>query len=170
LVLRGWVSTLEGAPQDGIVDIERGLEIWHASGTRMLEPMMTWPRAWALGLLGQHDEALRIVDASLAFVEQTGELWWAPEVYRLRGELLEARDGPESEAVVANYRFAMKLSAEHDAHMMRLRAANNLARLLRRRGQPADGIALLTPIAASICEGRQTGDVVAALAVLDELC
>lgn len=169
ILFRGWVSALEGAPQEGLGEIERGLEIWHASGTRMLEPMMTWPRAWALGLLGQHDEALRIVESSLAFIEESGELWWAPEVFRLRGELLEARDGPGSEVAMTSYQRALKLSEKHGAHIMRLRAATNLARLLGRRGQRSDGIALLAPIAGSIREGRQTRDVVTALTVLDEL-
>jgi len=169
LVFRGWISLLKGQPELALGDVERGLEIWYASGTRMLDPMMTTPLARVRAALGHYDAALRVVDASLSFVEETGECWWAPEVHSLKGEILERRDGGPSDAALTEYRTALALADATGAGIMRLRAATNLARVLGHRGEAAEGRAILSPIAAEITQGQATVDPVAARSVLATL-
>lgn len=170
MVFRGWTTLVEnGSPEKARADIEQGLAIWYASGTRMLDAMMTWPLAVALLRLGRHEAALEILDRSVAQLERSGERWWASEVHTLRGEVLEARDGDQSPAARESYERALSIAGEAGADGMRLRAAIHLARHLGCLGLAEDGLALLAPIEAAILEGRDTADLVSARTMLSLL-
>jgi class 3 adenylate cyclase/predicted ATPase len=169
-ILRGWTTLVEGgSPEEARDDIEHGLAIWHASGTRMLEAMMSWPLALALLRLGRHDAALEILDRSLEQLQRSGEQWWAPEVEALRGEVIEARDGAQAPEARACFERALALADDAGALTLRLRAATRLARHLGRIGRADQGVSCLAPIEAAMIEGRDTADPVAARETLAEL-
>src|SRR5262249_24917156 len=99
----------------------------------------------------------------LAMVEATGECFYEAELYRLRGELMllraadDVRPPPDAPAAVQLtdrdpsglaepercFRHAFDVASRRGAKSLELRAALSLARLLRDRGQPAEGQRLL---------------------------
>jgi hypothetical protein len=115
----------------------------------------------------------RLADG-LALVEIGSELaeggWLAPELLRLKGELLALRGGPaDAEASEAYFRQALEAAGQHGALSWELRAATSLARLLRNKGKSADGLARLKSTYDRFTEGFDTADLVAARRLLDEL-
>lgn len=132
---------------------------------------------WFLTGLGQMAEGLgqagRFADG-LATVERgidrspTG--WLAPELLRIKGELLLSRDPTgATDAVEDLFRRALDCAREHGTLSWELRAATSFARLLRDQGRPADATACLQPVYDRFTEGFGTADLVAAKRLLDDL-
>jgi predicted ATPase len=69
----------------------------------------------------------------------------------------------------AHFRQALDGARERGTLSWKLRAATNLARLLRSQGRPADAIACLQPVYDRFAEGFGTADLIAAKQLLDEL-
>src|SRR5262249_45361776 len=88
--------------------------------------------------------------------------------HRLDGDLLLATGGPADEAAT-RYHRALAIAREQGARSFELRAATSLARLPRDQGKRAEARARLAPIYEWFTEGFDTGDLVAAKALLDEL-
>jgi predicted ATPase len=104
---------------------------------------------------------------ALQIVEQTGQRWFAAELYRHKGQLL-LRQG-RTEAAEELYRKALSIAEEQEAKLWELRAAASLARLRRDQGRHAEGRDLLAPVYGWFTEGFDTPDLKEARALLDEL-
>ncbi len=122
--------------------------------------------AEALTGAGRIAEAFAVVEAG---IEQSDGGWITPELLRLKGELFLAQGAPAA-AETAEGLFRQALDAAHPqgALSWELRAATSLARLLRRRGRPADAIACLQPIYGRFTEGFDNADLSAAKRILCE--
>jgi predicted ATPase len=112
-------------------------------------------------------EAIRSLDDGLQIVERTGERWFAAELNRHKGQLLQ-RQG-NSPAAEDLYRKALSIAKEQEAKLWELRAAASLARLRRDQGRHAEARDLLTPVFSWFTEGFDTTDLKDAKALLDEL-
>src|SRR6266404_3503401 len=75
------------------------------------------PPSWlgACEIAGQIEESLTLLDNALQIVERTGERWFAAELNRHKGQLLE-RQG-HSEAAEELYRKALDIAAEQGAKL-----------------------------------------------------
>ena len=62
--------------------------------------------------------------------EQTGECWFEPELYRLKGELLLRQCPDEEDRAEAAFRLAIERAAEHSALLWELRATISLTNCL----------------------------------------
>src|SRR5262249_6968212 len=113
-------------------------------------------------------EAQGTVATALTISVQTGQSNWDADLHRLDGDLLLAIGGAPDEAA-ARYDRALALAREQGARSLELRAATSLARLLRDQAKRAEPRALLAPIYEWFTEGFDTGDLIAAKALLDEL-
>jgi predicted ATPase len=89
------------------------------------------------------------------------------ELLRVKGELF-LLDGASSAEDSAKGCFlqALQLARTQDALSWELRAALSLARLLRDRGRPTEGRALLQAVYDRFTEGFETADLRAAKALL----
>jgi DNA-binding winged helix-turn-helix (wHTH) protein len=105
--------------------------------------------------------------ALAAIAEPHRDAFFAPEIERVRGELLQRRDGPEP--AERCFRGAMAIAAARGERSLQLRAAVSLARLLARRGGRAEARRTLADVLAAFTEGFETADLRAARALLDEL-
>lgn len=169
LVCRGWLYLLQGRYDEARVEIDRGLGIWYASGSRMLDPMMSWPRITLQIETGQLDEALESVMKARSFIAESGETWFAPETEIQFGRVIEVRNQQANDEALAAYHRAYDMAERRGAAMMQLRAALQIARVLGERGDHAGGIELLAPLEASFSEGRDTKDLVAAQNLIKSL-
>src|SRR6476620_11162759 len=123
--------------------------------------------AEALGQVGRIDEGLALIEAG---IEQFEAGCFTPELIRLKGELsqLQGMPGAAGSAEI-HFRQALDRAREHGTLSWELRAATNLARLLRNRGRSADAIACLQPIYDRFTEGFDTADLITAKQLLSEL-
>ena len=123
--------------------------------------------AEALGQVGRVAEGLAMVGRG---IDRSPGSWLVPELLRVKGELLLARDTADAaEAVEKVFRQALDGAREHGVLSWELRAATSLARLLRDHELPGDAAACLQPVYERFTEGFATADLVAAKQLLDDL-
>jgi tetratricopeptide (TPR) repeat protein len=163
LILHGIALAHQDDGRRGLEELTKGMFLWEASGAGLV----AYGRAClaeAYLLTGQREEGLRAIDESLYHGQ---ELWWLPEQYRLRAELLLLDPGAEAEAE-ALLRKAADLAESQKSPPLALRALTSLARLQHRQGAPADGLDRLARCYAGFTEGFDMPDLREAKAVLEE--
>jgi len=152
---------------DGISFLRSGSAAYRATGAEAWTPYFLALLARAREIAGQIEEGLTLLDEALQIVEITGERWFAAELYRHKGQLLQ-RQG-KSEAAEELYRKALSIAAEQEAKLWELRAVVSLARLRRAQGRWAAARDLLDPVFGWFTEGFDTADLKEAKALLVEL-
>lgn len=162
LCLRGWALAASGQPDEGVETIRRGLLLVPHGGSRAHHSWHLAMLAEAELMAGKYTDALDAVSRARAFVEETGERVFAPELWRLEGEIKRVSGSADAEVEAA-------LVAAADAARARrflpfeLRA---LAGLHRLRGDDASRAALAACI-GSFTEGSDTVDLTEARALLE---
>jgi hypothetical protein len=165
--LKGVVLVMNG-------DLDGGSPLLRAGLHEITEPNSG---LWFLTALGQMAEALshagRAADGLATIergIDRSRKGWLAPELLRIKGELLLSRGTTGTTGSVEDiFRQALHGASEHGALAWELRAAASLARLLRDQGRPADATACLQPVYDRFTEGFATADLVAARQLLDDL-
>jgi predicted ATPase len=94
--------------------------------------------------------------------------FYAPELHRIRGELLLAHDAGAAPEAEACFRRALGLARGRQARSFELRAATSLARLAVRQGRRAAAQGPLAECYDTFTEGFDTSDLREARALLDE--
>ncbi|WP_109476224.1 winged helix-turn-helix domain-containing protein [Paraburkholderia sp. C35] len=125
---------------------------------------------YAQGLLSfeRHAEARATIDDALEWSEVHDELWFIPELMRLKGEILAASDGlderGESEAL---YLHAIDIARQHGTLFLELRAAKSLARLRFRQRKTEQAKSVLAEVYNKFTEGFAIVDMKEARALLE---
>ena len=125
---------------------------------------------YAKGLLtfGHHQQAREVIETALKWSEAHAELWYLPELLRIKGETEEADDACDSHGVAERlYLRAIAVAQQQGALSLALRAATNLTRLKYRLGQPGDTETFLLAVYEQFTEGFETADLKAAHALLE---
>jgi tetratricopeptide (TPR) repeat protein len=117
---------------------------------------------------GQYVVALGRVDEVLRRAGESGELFFVPELLRLKGTWL-VRGRGDAAGAEACFRRALAAARELGSRMLELRAAVSLASLLQERGRRAEAGTVLAPVFASFTEGFDVPDLVRARELLGEL-
>ncbi len=166
---QGATLVRQGKPAEGADVLRAALDTLPALGfaLRSIEFHAEW--AAALGLAGDVPRGLAEIDDALARSERHSELWLAPELLRLKGELLLRQRGSDAAESESLFRRALLMAGEQAALSWELRAATSLARLLRTHREYAAAREALLPIYQRFTEGFDTADLRAAHTLLDEL-
>src|SRR6185436_11737895 len=144
---------------EGIAQLRQGIDQNLATGAKvgrswflvMLAELYTMNRQWDLGI--------EAVEQALSHVEETEERYYEAEAYRLKGELISARDGLAANAVAeACFRRAIEVAAGQQAKAWELRASTSLARLWHKSDRSADARHLLSGIYEWFTEGFDVPD------------
>jgi ATP/maltotriose-dependent transcriptional regulator MalT len=134
-------------------------------------PYFTWflgELAQGLGRAGQIAQGLETIDEALARSERNEDRWCVAELLRIKGELLLLQGGSGAAAAAEDhYQRALGWASRQGALSWELRAATNLARLLRDQNRSSEATALLAPIYGRFTEGFETADLKAAMALID---
>jgi predicted ATPase len=158
---------MEGNSQEGMLELEKGIAAWQATGAGATNSHHRTLKAEVLNLVSQAEGALHEVDQARAEFENTADLWWEAEIYRLRGILLLQHSmAPQAEAEVW-LRRALEVARRQQAKSLELRAATSLARLWCDQGKQAEAHALLAPVYAWFTEGFHTSDLKEARTLLE---
>jgi class 3 adenylate cyclase/tetratricopeptide (TPR) repeat protein len=121
--------------------------------------------ARAYGHQGVPEEGLQVIKESLAWAEETGSQFFDAELHRVRaGLLLCMRHMGKAEQ---SYRKALEVARGQGAGMWELRAACDLAQMLRDHGRQAEARDLLTPVHGWFTEGFDVTDLQRAKALLE---
>jgi predicted ATPase len=100
-------------------------------------------------------------------VDTTGERWYEPELYRLKGELLLQQTSDSQAEVETCFQHALSIARSQQAKSLELRAATSLARLWQRQGKRQEAHDILAPVYHWFTEGFDTADLQDAKALLD---
>ena len=170
-VLQGWTLCQQGQTEQSITQIRHGITTAQETGAN-------WGRPYFLALLaeayerdGQIEEGLGVLVEALGLVRKTDERFCEAELYRLRGELLLARD-KRSQAVAEQpvpvtssseaedcLLLAIKIARRQSAKSWELRASASLSRLWQQQGKTEEARQLLDPIYSWFTEGFETPDI-----------
>jgi predicted ATPase len=124
--------------------------------------------AEALSGLGQFEAALDAVDdAANSASEPDAEVWFVPELIRIRGEILLRQAADRSAAAAeACFHQASKMAREQGALFWELRIVLSLARLRMTQGRDDEARQILAPVYERFTEGFETADMRAARRLL----
>ena len=167
--MRGWALAMQDKSEEGVLELQRGIAAWRATGAGATLPFYCTMQAEAFDLLGKTKDGLQRLDEAQTLMEQTEERWWEAEIYRLRGALLLRHSmAPQTEAETW-FRRALDVARRQQAKSLELRAATSLARLWRDQGKHAEARDLLAPVYGWFTEGFDTSDLKDARTLLEQL-
>src|SRR5262249_44856715 len=154
MAYRGWALAAQGQREEGITAIQQAIAARQAMGAEVGRPWFLALLAEAYGRAGQTEAGLAVLAEALPAGHGTGECWWEAEIYRLKGELLQAvPDAPQAEAC---FQQALTVARHQQAKSLELRAAMSLSRLWQQQGKRAEARELLAPIYSWFTEGFDT--------------
>src|SRR5262249_2432724 len=168
-ILRGWALAMQGDAAAGVAQIHQGLTAIHVIGFKLLRPYFLTLLAEAYGQAEQPENGLTVLDEAAALIATAEERWWAPEVYRLQGELLLQLPQPDIPQAEACFHQALTVARAQQAKALELRAALSLSRLWQQQGQQDAARQLLAPIYTGFTEGFATPDLHEATVLLAAL-
>jgi predicted ATPase len=168
-VLRGWALAQQGQGQEGIEQIQRGLRAFRATGVENFRPYFLALLAEAHSIIGQPEAGRAVLTEALALVNTTGEHWYEPELYRLKGQLLLHQSLVNATEAETCFHDALAIAHRQEAKSLELRAATSLARLWQQQGKRSEAHDLLAPVYHWFTEGFDTADLKNARALLNEL-
>lgn len=116
---------------------------------------------------GRAGEGLAAAEEVVERIERTRQLWWLPEALRVKGEILLLSQ--QSEAAEAHFRQALDWAGRQGALSWELRAATNLAQVLRHCRRYADAVQALRPVYERFTQGFETADLTMARQALESL-
>jgi class 3 adenylate cyclase/predicted ATPase len=163
-MLRGWARVMQGHIEEGLTVMREGLAAWRATGSKFHVSHRLARAAEAHLVAGEVEDGLRLISEA---IDQSGDCWFAPELHRLKGELLlQAGRRDEVEGCLDQ---ALKAAQQQGARLLELRAAMSLSRVLQSQGRRNEAQGLLAPIYAAFTEGLDTADLRQAKALLDQM-
>jgi predicted ATPase len=168
-MLRGWTLVQQGQARVGIEQIIQSSIAFRATGAELTRPYHLALLAEAYGTLGQPEAGLVVLTESLMRVDTTGERWYEPELYRLKGALLLQQSLDNQAEAESCFRHALDLTRNQQAKSLELRAATNLAKLWQQQGKRKEAHDLLAPVYGWFTEGFDTADLQEAKTLLATL-
>ena len=118
---------------------------------------------------GETDAGLRRLEDALAELERTEHRWYAPEMYRIRAEILLKRDPADTAAAEQSLQAAIAIAQHQKARSFELRAALSLAKLYCAANRDADAHAVLAPAVEGFPPTHQFPELAEAQALLAAL-
>jgi predicted ATPase len=143
-----------GQAQEGLTLLTQGLTAVLATGCVIGTPHVLMMIAEAHAMLGEPVEGLNCLAEAAQIIETTEERVNEAELYRLRGDLLNATGDPST--AESNYYQALAVARRQSAKLFELRASVSLARLWYKQGKRAEAGDLLAPIYGWFTEGFDT--------------
>jgi class 3 adenylate cyclase/predicted ATPase len=163
----GSADVQSGRIEEGTARIQEGLSILWATGGRVTHPFYLSYLVEAHRAAGALAEGLEAVEEAIAFGESSLSRFHQPELLRLKGELLLARD-QDPAAAERCFRAAIDVAREQGARSLELRAAASLFRLVEERPRCDEARSLLEDVYGRFTEGFSTVDLREAKRLLDE--
>ena len=154
----------QNVPEEGIDDLERGIEGFRAVNHLARIPFYLGILADAFARSGRLDDAETTLQAAHDCAAAQNERWCVPELLRIQASILTAKGGSkDAEAILVR---SIALADGMGALSWRLRAANDLAKLWRASSRTDEARTMLRPIYSEFTEGFETRDLLIAADLL----
>ncbi len=177
-VMRGWVMAEQEQVAEGIAQMRQGLAALRTTGIELNRTYFLTLLIEACGKAGQIEEGVITLAEALDTVNNNGERWYEAELYRIKGELLLAREGKNQKAKSKKeavseaetcFSKAIDIARSQSAKSLELRAVTSLSRLWQKQGKKQEVCKQLAEIYNWFTEGFDTADLKEAKALLEEL-
>src|ERR1700730_1690043 len=155
LAMRGLARAAVEPSATSSAEIRDALDDYRRTGARFQVPFLLSLFAEASLERKDWNEGMATISEALSLVEETGEGHVAPEVYRIRGDLLAGSRTGDPEA---DYLKALELARQQGTRLFELRAAMSLARLRVDQGKCAEAREFLGATYEWFTEGFNTSD------------
>ena len=164
-IVEGRARAAAGALDEGIEQLERGIELYDQTGQRISLALYRWLLGVTYLEGDRLDGAADVLETARAATE---EPVFQPDVLRLQGQLLH-RQGAPAGAVEAAFQEGLALARRLDAFGCEVRVATDYARWLHACDRSREALAVLKPIATVSTGLDDTGDMRSARALLAEI-
>jgi predicted ATPase len=168
-IQRGGAMAEQGHNEEGIAQIQDGLDASRAIGAELARPYYLTLLAEACTETGRLDDGLRALAEALAAADEHEDRAHETEIHRLEGELLLRQDHSNVAKAQSCFERAIEVARKQSAKSLELRATMSLARLLDKQGKRDEARTMLADIYSWFTEGFDTADLKDAKALLDEL-
>jgi predicted ATPase len=164
----GWTMVRDGN-EEGLKPIGEAIEALEKMKLRTQLSLFLGLKANAQWVCNSRDAALDSLDAGLAVATSNDEQYFAPELHRMKGEMLLAGDKTRIDEAEVCFLEAIRIAQRCEAKALELRSATSLARLWNVQGKHKQAKELLAPVYNWFAEGFDTKDLKEAKALLEEL-
>jgi predicted ATPase/DNA-binding winged helix-turn-helix (wHTH) protein len=158
------LAMLRGNTRDGVLEMEAALARIHAARLETLSTEFHMALAQGLAAIGRTAEAMSFNDETIRQVERSGEMFYMPELLRVKANLFLSLPQPKTDDAERCLVQSLELARHQGARGWELRAAIGLASLLTDQGQRARS--LLQDVFGQFDEGFETADLKAAEGLL----
>lgn len=141
-IVWAWVNTLDDTTPAAAREIDRCMQDYQATGSRLGMSWFLLLRADAEQRAGLGGKALATVEEAEAFAERSEERYYLPEILRRKGELLWLVKG-DIEAADGSLEAALEIARRQSAVAWRFRAACTRGEILANCGATDKAIAVL---------------------------
>ena len=152
-------------PADALIHIRRGINELNIGGGGFVYPEVNLAEVELA--LGRVRDAADIARVAIERMRRDGELWYLPEAFRFRGKARLAEG--EIAGAEVDFREAVDVARSQAAKSFELRAATDLARLWHSQAKTDEAAQLLSQVYDVFTEGFETGDLVDANELLEEM-
>lgn len=163
--VQGWALAKQGRADEGLNVIRGSLERHRAMHSQLNVPYFLALLAEVLLDVNRIDEGLEAIDEALQLAAQTQMRSFLAEMYRLKGELLHARDNKDPDARHLFW-HALEVSGKQAALALQLRAAMSLLQSSLTEAERTEARAILGRVYEGFKEGFATVDLINAKAML----
>ena len=167
LACSGIAMLRSGRLEDGLDTLEGAINKLQSSGYQLQFAMLRSALADGLARSGRIDEAVTAIDLCFAECGDGGELWFLPELHRIKGDILQRAGHPAG--AEHHLLLARQIAREQRALMWELRSTLSLARLWTEAGRHGEARSTLGALLPRIPEGFMRPDFVAASLLLESL-
>ena len=126
-IVAAWARVAQGDPEAGLSELRNGLAAFKGSGGELRLPFYYALLADACARAGRTGEAMANISTGLAFQNKNSELWAAPYLHLLHGDLL-LRDGKRDQSR-SSYQRALESAQQLGSRILALRSAVRVCRM-----------------------------------------
>jgi predicted ATPase/DNA-binding winged helix-turn-helix (wHTH) protein len=168
--LKGELLVRQGKAEEGVRLLSDALDELQRLRYGLLTTPLNSALAEGLARMGRLDEALALADQTIELAERGGDLYWMPEILRVRGVLLISKAQPDLHQAEVCYLRSLKLARQQSALGWELRTAMSLTRLKLQTGQRDMAWSQLAPVYERFTEGfESSSDLRSARLLLNEM-
>jgi DNA-binding winged helix-turn-helix (wHTH) protein/tetratricopeptide (TPR) repeat protein len=161
-VIAAWADATEERSARALTQLTRRIGDCARMGLTVMHCPFLCLAAGAYLRAGKEGMALESLAQGEAHIRDTGERWYEPEMHRLRGVAVQAREPRKAEA---NFQRAIDIARTQGAKFWELRAAVGLAMLWRQERKRDAARRLLEPILSSFATDADAFDLQTARAL-----
>ena len=146
-IMRDWLDAMRERTPAAVERLTSSIASYVALNSTLGLSSFLLLKATALGPIGQYEAGLAAVDEAFAHLTRTGEMHYAAELHRVKGEFLLGRSGGAAVAEAqACFQRSLEIAQAQRAKSLELRTCVSMARLHIAHGEQAVARELLRKI------------------------